>query len=152
MVVVLGLVGGLLVVFVCPFGCLGVCFWWSFDVLLVVLLCPFGSLVWSFWFLLGSFWWSCWLSCVLEKATQGKKEPRHHNFHDHEDMTSGQVVWTLTTFLLKSNMRSGWQRSTLQNFSGSLLKEPILERIFAPTIPGDLIFQFKSGKGLGCGV
>ena len=49
MVVVLGLVGGLLVVFGCPFGCLVVSFWWSFEVLLVVLLCPFGSLVWSFW-------------------------------------------------------------------------------------------------------
>ena len=58
MVVVLGLVGGLLVIFGCPFGCLVVSFWWSFEVLLVVLLCPFGSRV-------GSFRLSAWVLLVV---------------------------------------------------------------------------------------
>ena len=150
--VVLGLVGGLLVVFGCPFDCLVVSFWWSFEVLLVVLLCPFGSLV-------GSFWLSAWVLLVVllvvlcpRKSNARKKGAPTSQFprKRRHDFRTGSVDFEHIS--LKSNMSSGLQRSTLQNFSGSLLKEPILERIFAPTIPGDLIFQFKSGKGLGCGV
>ena len=124
----------LLVVCLCSFGCLFVCFWLYFCLIAVVLLVvPFGCLFVRLWLsfcvllvvllvVCVSFWWSFWLSCVLEKATQGKKEPRHHNFHENEEMTSGWVLLTLTTFLLKSNIQFRKAAFDFAEFFGELVK------------------------------
>ena len=105
----------LLVVLVCAFGDLLRSCWLSCCVLLVVLFGPFGCL-------LGSFWWSFWLSCVLEKATQGKKEPRHHTFHENEEMTSGQVLLTLTTFFAEIEHEFRKAAFDFAEFFGELVK------------------------------